>query len=303
MAISWPSRTRALLGATVAAALVLCALDTQGEESTAERRARLAHMDAPDRDLLAQNYQRFLRLDESERDRLRRLHAEIEADPQRDELRKVMLSYHEWLSALPASQRLTLAALPAEDRLKRIEEMRAAQVKRFRLGPADLKVMDDWIGKYDFQRRWFEAQRNNQSPSVTAEELADLHAQLSEPARKALDEATSEDEQRRLIRSWVFQARMPSGGPGGRSGYHRPKEKELRDFLTKELAESERVYLRALPPDQMQRELLHLWRERHGGPPDGSRDRGDGRSGGGGRFDRSKAKRDTPASQPAEVKQ
>jgi len=296
MTTSWQLRPRVVVCFAFCAVLLLAfALDTRGEESTVERRARLAQMDPQDRESLAQNYQRFLRLDDGERERLRRLHAEIEADPQRDELRKAMQGYHDWLNALPASQRLTLAALPAEDRVKRIEEMRAAQVKRHRLGPADVKVVDQWIAKYDFQRRWFEAQRTNHSPSATPEELADLRGKLSDPARKALDEASNEEEQRRLVRAWVFQTRMPSGPAGSRGSHHRPKENELRDFLTKELSDSERSYLRALPPDQMQRELYHLWRERHGGSGEGSRERGDGRpSGSSGRSERSKAKRDAP---------
>ena len=67
-------------------------------------------MDTSDREQISQNYERFQRLEPAERDQLRELHDQIESDPQRDELIKVMQSYHDWLNELPASQRIMLAA-------------------------------------------------------------------------------------------------------------------------------------------------------------------------------------------------
>ena len=74
---------------------------------------------ANEREQLSQNYERFLHSEPADRERLRELHAALEAAPERDELRQGMQSYHDWLNELPASQHITLAALPAEDRLKR----------------------------------------------------------------------------------------------------------------------------------------------------------------------------------------
>jgi hypothetical protein len=267
---------RLQLGLFIIVPLLSWASVTTADDALADRRARLEQMDPQEREQLSQSYARFLRLDPAEQERLRQLHADLEADPERDELRAAMQHYQEWLSELPASQRIMLSALPAEDRLKRIDELRTAQGKRNKLGPQDLKAIDSWIVKHDFQKKWFEAQRDNRTPLVTPEELADLRATLSEAAQKALDDAKSDEDQRRLVRAWVFQARMP-GPSGGRSGFHKPSEKETREFLENELTESQRAYLRALPPEQMQRELFHLWREHHGKQGEPARERPDGR--------------------------
>ncbi len=249
------------------------------DESIAERRARIAQMDTSDREQISQNYEHFQRLEPAERDQLRELHDQIESDPQRDELIKVMQSYHDWLNELPASQRIMLAALPAEDRLKRIDELRGMQTqgKRTRLSPADIKALDAWVVRHELQRQWGEAQRNNRTPSVTPEQLAELRGALSEPAQKALDAATTEEDQRRLVRSWVFQARMPGWGGERRGNFRRPSAEELHELFKNDLSDNERSYLRALPPEQMQRELVHLWREHRAKAGDGAHDHRDGR--------------------------
>jgi hypothetical protein len=263
----------------------LATVAARAEETVAERRDRVERMDPQEREQLAQNYERFQRLDPAEQQRLRALKEEIEADPKRDELLKTMQGYQEWLSELPASQRIMLSALPPEERLKRIDELRGAQSqgRRNRLEPADVKVLNAWLTKYDLQKRWGEALREGRPTTVTAEELAELRGGLSESAQQLLDQAKTEDEQRRLFRSWVFQSRMPGWGGDRRSGSRRPSPEELHAMFKNELTDSERSYLRALPPEQMQRELAHLWRERRAKAGDASRDRPGNRPHGGNR--------------------
>ena len=199
----------------------------RADETLAERRERVEQMDPQEREQLAQNYERFQRLDPAEQQRLRALHEEIEADPRRDELQKTMQAYQEWLSELPSSQRIMLSALPAEERLKRIDELRGAQSqgRRNRLEPADVKVLNAWLTKHELQKRWGEAQREGKPPSVTPDELADLRGGLSESAQQALDQAKTEDEQRRWVRGWIFQARMPGWGGDRRGGCDGPAPK------------------------------------------------------------------------------
>jgi hypothetical protein len=264
---------------------LLCGRVALADETSADRRARLESMDAEKREQLAQNYERFLHLDPHDRDRLRQLDAALETAPDREELRQVMQRYHEWLNDLPASQRLTLAALPAEDRLKRVEEIRGFQGhQRHKLNPQDVEAVSDWARKHDVQRKWFEAKRNGtDGPVITAEALAELRTSLSEESKRALDEAPTDDKRRALLTSWVFQTRR-QGGPGGfRAGFRMPSEEEMQAFFKTELRDDERAYLRALPADQMQRELAHLWREKHAKPGEGMREKGDGRPYGPGR--------------------
>jgi hypothetical protein len=265
--------------------LIPCGRATRADETTAERRARLENMDAEKREQLAQNYERFLHLDPQDRQRLRQLDAALEEAPDRDELRQVMQRYHVWLNELPASQRLTLAALPAEDRLKRVEEIRGFQGhQRHKLNPQDVEAVSDWARKHDVQRKWFEARRNgSEGPVITAEAVADLRTSLSDESKRVLDEALTDDKQRALLTSWVFQTRRTGGAGGFRTGFRMPSEEEVQAFFKTELSDDERAYLRALPTDQMQRELAHLWREKHARPGDGTREKGEGRGFGPGR--------------------
>ncbi|MES1213460.1 MAG: hypothetical protein ABUL64_02645 [Singulisphaera sp.] len=267
------------MGALATVTLSLSVAWAGAGETLDERRARIAQMDPQQREQLGQNYDRFQRLDPAEQDRLRALSAEIDADPQSDELRKTMHAYYDWLSELPASQRIMLSALPAEERLKRIDELRGAQAqgRRFRLTPPDVKAVNAWITRHDLPKRWAEAQRGGTPAGVTPEELADLRSSLSEPAQQALDANQGEEEQRRLVRSWVFQARIP-GWSGDRRGMRRPSTDELHELFKNDLTDNERAYLRALPPEQMQRELGHLWREHRGKQGDPQRDGLDARS-------------------------
>lgn len=271
-------------------------MTARADESLAERRAHVEQMDPQEREQLAQNYERFRRLDRAEQQRLRTLWEEIEADPQRDELLKTMQGYQDWLSELPSSQRIMLSALPAEERLKRIDELRGAQSqgRRNRLDPADVKVLNAWLAKYDLQKRWGEAQREGRPPTVTADELAELRSGLSEPAQQMLDQAQTEEEQRRLMRGWIFQARMPGWSGDRRGGFRRPSPGELHDLFKNNLTDSERSYLRALPPEQMQRELVHLWREHRAKAGDSGRERSGGRPHGTNRRDGEKTDTDNP---------
>ena len=102
----------------------------RADEALADRSARLAQMDDQEREQLSLNYDRFGHLAPAERDRLRKLYSDLQADADGAELRTVMQRYHDWLNELPATQRTMLTALPAEERLKRIEEIRANQDRR-----------------------------------------------------------------------------------------------------------------------------------------------------------------------------
>jgi len=215
-------------------------------------------MDTQQREQLSQNYERFLHLDPEDRDRLRSLHAELEAAPDRDELRQVMQHYHEWLNALPANQRMTLAALPDEDRLNRIDEIRTFQEQqKHRVSPQDLQVIAAWARKHELQRKWMEARRNHTTPqAVSAEDLAELRESLSDEAKQALDKAHTPESVRQQVMAWLFvQVRRQGGAGGPRSGFRGPNDEEMRQFLKTELSDAERNYLSALPPERMQFEL------------------------------------------------
>lgn len=247
----------------------------RADETLAERRARVNQMDAHEREQLSQNYERFMNLDPEDQDRLRSLHDDLEAAPDRDELRQVMQNFHEWLNTLPANQRMTLAALPDEDRLKRIDQIRAFQTKqKHRASPQDLHAIVAWAKKHEVQRKWTEARRNNTTTEVvSAEDLAELRETLSDEAKQALDDAHTPESMRQQLMAWFVQFRRQGGAGGSRGGFRGPNDEELRTFLKDELSDAERDYLSALPPERMQFELRQLWREKHAKPGDTPRDR------------------------------
>lgn len=283
------------LSHTLAATLALTCLVSRAsaEETLEERRARVEQMDADQKEQLLQNYQRFVRLDEAERERLRKLHNDLETAPDAADLRNVLQRYNDWLSDLKENQRAEILSAPPEERLKRIESMRAAQKKQegFRLGATDVEVMRSWVQKHQL-----DVNLGKERPEITHEQLDELRQGFSEDGRAKLDEAIAEDAKRgpqqsrfhrsvpRLLFTWYTQAfprRGPMGWPGGgpgnsgpgqRSGFRRPTETELQDFLKNDLSEKERAELLNLPHDEMQLMLRKMWwrhnfdeRQRSGG--------------------------------------
>jgi len=272
-----------------------------GDETLAERRARLEQMEESQKEQLLQNYQRFVRMDSAERERMRKLHGELVTAEDQDELRVVMQRYNDWLNELPPSQRAEITSASPEERLKKIEELRSAQQKqeKYRLGAADTEAMRNWIHANQFDVKWRTGWRDGpDKPQVTLEQLAELRTVLSEDGKAKLDEAIAQDVKakpntkktheavRRLLFTWAGQTSR-RGGPGGRSdsgrpGMRQPSEQELQDFLKNELRDRERADLLSLPHEEMQIQLRRLWgarefrrmhddRQRSGqsGPPGG----------------------------------
>jgi len=275
-----------------AALLALLAVSSWAvaDESIEERRARVEQMDAEQKDQLLQNYQRFVRLDEAERERLRKLHGDLETAADQAELRNVLQRYNDWLNDLPPNQRADVLAAPPEERLKKIESLTAAQKKQesSRLGAADIDAMRSWIQAHGLDVKLNKMLREGgEKPEITEEQIAELRGTLTEDGRKKLDEAIAEDAKRKgkgskwshrsvswLLFTWYGQTsprrgmlgwndRGP-GGPGGgqRSGFHRPSEAELQSFLKNDIPEQQRAELLNLPHDEMQMAVRRMWMTR-----------------------------------------
>ena len=152
----------------------------RADEALADRSARLAQMDDQEREQLSLNYDRFGHLAPAERDRLRKLYSDLQADADGAELRTVMQRYHDWLNELPATQRTMLTALPAEERLKRIEEIRANQDRAQRLSPPDLQAIEAWARKHELRKKFQEARLNKTPMELKAEDIAELRSSLSQ---------------------------------------------------------------------------------------------------------------------------
>ena len=141
------------------------------DEPVALRRQRIEEMDLVQKKQLLQRHKQFHAFESEERERLRNLHLAIENDPSRDELRRVMDCYYDWLKTLSSYQYMQLRKLPPQERIERIktiqQEGRAPGHGRgrFRYGrfgpgfdryrmtaeqiaPPDRKALLDWAAAY-----------------------------------------------------------------------------------------------------------------------------------------------------------
>lgn len=203
-------------------------------------RGRVESMTPAQKHELAQRRQRFAALDPDEQDQLRRLHNQIEQDPNSPELRRVMSRYYEWLKTLPPYLRAELAELSIADRVERIrkirDEERRQQAKR--LSPADTEVLHKWMESIAARHedkiigalpepmrqrvdslkgpmrqraimgalwmRWYSA-GSGKTPPIPQRDLAELRSKLSASVRGSL-ESLSPTDQWRMVSGWIRQA-------------------------------------------------------------------------------------------------
>lgn len=189
-------RTVELCRAGIGAALLALAIVTNARaaESEAERAARLEQMTPEQRENLINKKKRFDEIkDEAEKERLRKLHTSIEADPHAAELQGTLSRYHAWLGTLSNVQRDELRMLPADQRIERIKELlKQQEVQRFQafvgnLDEDDRKAIFRWLGEF-----------------VTAHEEEILEVLPREERQRIRDIGDPEAKQRTL--GWVMGA-------------------------------------------------------------------------------------------------
>ena len=259
----------------------------------------------------------FDELSPEQRERMRRLHAELSADPDRERLLGVLERYCEWLKILTAVERAEVIRLPGNERIAKIKDLlRTQETERFRkmaggnLDPGDLKAIRQWLdefvdahadqilatlpperrdripadGKMDPGRRLsmlrgiYLRGGGGSLPRPSAADEDRLRARLSRDAAAVLNKAESDEDRSRLIDTWIRAADF------SRVWAHVSVE-ELQEFAQESLDEHERARLESLPREQMYRELRWLYNQRRFGdagrrkPPGGSGWRGGGERG------------------------
>ena len=200
---------------------VLASAGWSGDPWT-DRRERIEAMSPAEKEELRHRQERFSALTPVEQQRIRRLHLDLEADPDADHLRDVMSRYHRWLTTLSSYHRAELLQLEPAERVKRIKTMLDEQSQREakRLGPQDLAALTAWMEQYakryetrfletapegqrqNYQKAapsarprilfgivWWRWQRWNSPklPIMTEEEIVELKAAISPEARKHLE--------------------------------------------------------------------------------------------------------------------
>lgn len=264
-------------------------------DSSAEQRRRfLAAMSPDEKEQLRTDEERFDRLPDEERWRRRRLHEELRADSDAERLETILNRYYAWLTTLPPYNRAELTEMESGKRVKWIENRLRREERRkieSLLTGDDVKKIWKWafdyIEKYEKQitkslpeaqrkrleqfspqmRRkvlfgmilhyWRDADPKQPSPFMTDDDLARLREQLSGAAHERLDKMTP-DQQWKTAALWLSM--RPGGGFRGRRGEPtKADDDRLAEFFEKELSRGQRDRLLGLPPDEMRRELYHLF--------------------------------------------
>ncbi|QDU54283.1 collagen-like triple helix repeat-containing protein [Aeoliella mucimassa] len=114
--------------------------------TTASYRDRVTFVEnlpADRRTELASQHQRYESLSSDKRAELASWHQTMASDPDAEVLQKTMLAYYAWLSRIPESDQFRLRALPADERVARVEQMHREAVQKdlSRLTPANAAAL------------------------------------------------------------------------------------------------------------------------------------------------------------------
>jgi len=280
----------------------------------AEHRRSIEAMSPSEQATLAARFERFEKLEPAEQERLRKLHAAIEADADPEALRTTLSRYETWNAQLPPQVSAQLVGLPADQRATKVAsivaERREAAAKTF--SEADSQVLVAWLEK---QVRGYQDEMMSQLPATMRERLdhmgarertwalmlfaltqrgpggspfqkisptamAELQAELSPAAQDQWKQAAGNpDDLKLLVAGWVRQSMertMAQAGPSTRIS-----DAQLMEFFDRELSEEDRTRLVALPREEMMSHLRREYFRRKGLWRDGYW-RGDRRPGGDG---------------------
>ncbi len=257
-----------------------------------ERRQYVAQLSEAEKADLDRRWREFSTLPADERERLRRLHAEIEKDPDRVRLRTTLGNYSRWLENLPPFRRAELMELQPDERVKRVKTLLEEQARWEAKRPPsqDLAAFTRWLEQYvarheveviksmpEMHRRrleeanpmmrkrllmWWRWQAVSagvlQPPSPA--DFAELQRLLS-PETRAKLEAKPVAEQARIVNGWLKHTPIAGALKGGPRAID---EQQLSYFFEHDLSEEQRDRLLGMPSEQMQRELLRLYLGPHG---------------------------------------
>ena len=185
---------------------VLPVTGVRSADSAAEFRQKLQSMPPAQKDELRSKQDFFAQLTPAERDRLRRLHEQLSAAGDGEQLTQLMLRYSEWLKSLPLERRAELADLPPDQRIPAIKKLLEQQERqRFQDLVAKTLPKED----YDAILDWFSAvlQRNAES----------LLAELKPEDRARLEQIS--DPRRRWFEAVRLQRQQPGGANFGQAGF------------------------------------------------------------------------------------
>ena len=268
--------------------------DEQADETTSQRRQRVVEMGDSQREDLSRHREQFHAMDPAQQQRIRLLDEQIQDDPQREQLRRTMNQYCQWLAGLPPYRRAELAEMPLPQRIKQIKSAVQEQTRSSgkELEAADVEAGIHWIEQYatEHEAKILDMLQDNRrrqaaklkpamrhrivmgmlcqrwlssnpavAPPTTDREMADLRAALSAETRSRLD-AKPPAEQAHMLAAGLRQAarqEMASRRAEGATllGF----DEQLADFFEFQLDDEQRDHLLSLPGEEMQQKLREMF--------------------------------------------
>jgi len=212
-------------------------------DSLAQRRAKIEAMSPVEKQELRRMQERFVSLPAAEQQSIRRIAAQLAADPEGQKLRQVLVRYHEWLKTLSAGQRAELVELPWLERVARIKHFKAHQAEQRSSGsidadplsPADLRHVLHWLEDYALQNKDL------------------LTKDLPAQRRKHLEELDRPKQRRSLL--WLAWQHWQSGAPGDLP----PPDTASMQRLAGTMSAGPREQLEQAPTPKQYQELVKSW--------------------------------------------
>lgn len=265
----------------------------------------LGGLDDEERTNLRAKYNRFRQLPPDEQSRLRKLHEQVAAEPDAEQLRTAMLVYADWLGGLPPARQYELRTMKPDERVRTIErwsdEMRDdalltlsdEELRRFArkisepLEQLQREALKEAWKATDGPNRNRGPGSLNQIPNVMFRRVATgmgKSGEFQDAVLAALPDRTHEAfkslEPRQKIErlmTWIRQSETLQG---------EVSQEALEQFFADDanLDAETRAELLSLPPDEMEQALRQMYRFRPGhtsGKPWAWGRRGDGKRGDG----------------------
>jgi hypothetical protein len=246
---------------------------------------------------LLDRHERFAQLDPEHQQRLRKLHRELAESPRADELRQVMQRYYRWVQGLPVYERAELLELPPAERVERVANLLKRQAEEkaksgweelATLKPQDREGIRRWIDGF-FERnqsrfremvgwrsgrplsreetrriafftiaRLFSGEPSKFLPHIEPE-LEGLYQELSPDTRQQLEKVPLV-QQCRIVSQWLRQlTRHEFAVAQGLPDALKVNDEELGLFIAGYLTDEDREHLKAVPREEMERELRMMY--------------------------------------------
>ena len=267
-------------------------------ETAQQRRERLEKMTPEQKGAIAERKQRFEARSREEQEQLRKLAADIEADPQGEKLKQVLTNYHEWLKSLGSEEQSKVLSASADERLAKIKDAQAHQAAQrlqaflLELSPEDVNAISVWLEVYVFNHEqefskltppqfragmerlpkheriaryvWgipWRIRTKAPLPDPTDQELDQLVSNLSPRAQEMLDEAENREQKWEYALEFINQVQQSKRFP-------RLSKEELHKFAAS-LPSEQRKALENKTANEMMNALRNLYYSQKASPPSG----------------------------------